>query len=88
MFSFQGVFLVNQLDPAAKGPGSRGREASFLRSRLSLDGGSSWQSLNPPENFRYGVCNSCSPGATPDQCKLHVHGPSSWLAPEGEYCLV
>lgn len=66
-------------------PSSRGREAQYLRTRLSFNGGASWRSLSPPTSFRFGQCNTCPPGATGDQCALHLHGPTSWFAPEGPH---
>lgn len=80
-----GAFIANQVDPAGRTPGSRGREASFLRTRLSINGGSAWGALQPPSSFRFGHCNTCPPGASLEQCSLHLHGPTSWFAPEGPH---
>ena len=80
-----GVFIANQVDPAGRRPGSRGKEASFLRTRVSFNGGGSWEAVPPPASFRYGHCNTCAPGAPADQCSLHLHGPTSWYAPEGPH---
>jgi sortilin len=82
----QGVYVANQVDPAAGGA-ARGREAALLRTRLSLTGGASWRLLAPPAAFRFPRCNACAPGAAPgsDACALHLHGPTSWFAPEGPH---
>ena len=54
-----------------------------LQTKLSLNGGADWQSLPPPANFRFAQCNTCQAGTPAEQCRLHLHGPTSWFAPEG-----
>lgn len=55
-----------------------------LQTRLSLNGGGDWQPLSRPERFTNPQCNTCKAGAPDHQCRLHLHGPTSWFAPEGE----
>jgi hypothetical protein len=50
---------------------------------MSLTGGASWQSLDPPASYRFAQCNTCKAGTPAEQCRLHLHGPTSWFAPEG-----
>lgn len=80
-----GIFIANRVDPAGRTAGSRGREASYLQTRLSINGGANWDAINPPTSYRYGQCNTCSASASADQCSLHLHGPTSWFAPEGPH---
>lgn len=54
-----------------------------LQTRLSLNGGGDWQPLSRPERFTNPQCNTCKAGAPDSQCRLHLHGPTSWFAPEG-----
>lgn len=82
---YQGVFIANQVDPSFHSPAARGREANYLRTQISLTGGSSWQFLAPPANYRFGQCNTCPPGSEVPRCSLHLHGPTSWYAPEGPH---
>ncbi|KAL4860184.1 Vacuolar protein sorting/targeting protein 10 [Chlorella vulgaris] len=77
-----GMYIANQVDEAGKGF-SRSSPTDFLQTKISLNGGADWQSLPPPASFRFGTCNTCQPGAPPEQCRLHLHGPTSWFAPEG-----
>lgn len=52
---------------------------------MSYNGGSSWKLVSPPTNFRYSQCNTCPAGASLEECSLHLHGPTSWFAPEGPH---
>ena len=56
-----------------------------LQTRMSLTGGASWQSLDPPASYRFAQCNTCKAGTPAEQCRLHLHGPTSWFAPEGGF---
>lgn len=80
-----GVYLANAVDDEALGPQSRSgaRAAEFLRTKITYTGGSTWEQLGPPAAFRFSQCNTCTPGAEGGQCRLHLHGPTSWFAPEG-----
>lgn len=49
--------------------------AQCLPMQLSFNGAADWQELTPPERFTFPECSTCQPG---DDCKLHLHGPSSW----------
>lgn len=77
-----GMYIANQVDDAAMAA-RKASPTDFLQTKMSLNGGADWQSLAPPTSFRFGQCNTCKPGATGDQCRLHLHGPTSWFAPEG-----
>eukprot|EP00887_Chlorella_sp_A99_P000674 scaffold5.g674.t1 len=82
-----GVFIANQVDEAVLSPASsRYQYAEFLQTRISTNGGATWAPLPPPKSFRFGQCNTCG-GAAGDlgRCSLHLHGPSSWFAPEGPH---
>lgn len=57
---------------------------NISQTRISLNGGANWAPVAPPASYRWAVCNTCKPGAPADQCRLHLHGPTSWFAPEGE----
>jgi hypothetical protein len=76
------MYIANQVDEAGMGA-SRASPTDFLQTRISLNGGADWRPLAPPASFRFGSCNACKPGAPPEQCRLHLHGPTSWFAPEG-----
>lgn len=76
-----GMFIANQVDEAAMGV-SRDY-TNFLQTRITLNGGADWRALDPPASYRWPVCNTCKPGAPADQCRLHLHGPTSWFAPQG-----
>lgn len=54
------------------------------QTRITLNGGADWRALDPPASYRWPVCNTCKPGAPADQCRLHLHGPTSWFAPQGK----
>lgn len=75
-----GVTLLLPAAPTVPNP-TPGR---CLQTRLSLNGGGDWQPLSRPERFTNPQCNTCKPGAPDNQCRLHLHGPTSWFAPEGE----
>ncbi|KAL4423249.1 hypothetical protein ABPG77_000041 [Micractinium sp. CCAP 211/92] len=76
-----GMFIANQVDDAAMG--ATKSYTDFLQTRLSLNGGGDWQPLSRPERFTNPQCNTCKAGAPDHQCRLHLHGPTSWFAPEG-----
>jgi hypothetical protein len=84
LYILQGAYIANRLDPEAKGLRSRGKEAAFLQTRVTRNGGAAWEAIRPPSSFRFGQCNACAPGAPIEQCSLHLHGPTSWFAPEGK----
>lgn len=80
------MYLANQVDMAALDPAARVQRsqfARFLHTRLSLNGGADWAPLPPPATFRSAQCNACRGGGA--GCALHLHGPSSWAAPEGPH---
>lgn len=79
-----GAYVANQLDPTATAGGaSRGKEASFLRTRLTLGGGGRWAAIRSPQSFRYGHCNACPSDS--ESCFLHLHGSTSWFASQGPH---
>lgn len=53
------------------------------QTRFTLNGGADWRPLAPPATYRWPVCNTCKAGAPAEQCRLHLHGPTSWFAPQG-----
>jgi sortilin len=83
-----GVFMANQIDGDAfaggGGAGKPGRRAfeSYVRTRVSFNGGARWQDLAPPADPRHAACRRCVPDAGDGDggasCALHLHGPSSW----------
>ena len=52
-----------------------------LHPQISFNGGAQWQDLQPPASFRHTSCNRCSQGDS--NCRLHLHGPSSWYSGPG-----
>ena len=74
-----GYYLANQIDHRLST-----RMFSYLNTKLSKNGGAKWDLIPPPEEFRYTQCNSCEPGSTKESCALHLHGPTSYFAPEGQ----
>ena len=58
--------------------------APRVQTRITLNSGAEWKALDPPASYRWPVCNTCKPGAPAEQCRLHLHGPTSWCAPQGE----
>lgn len=50
--------------------------------QVSFSGGASWQDLALPSHYRHAACNRCRAGDA--QCRLHLHGPSSWYSGPGE----
>jgi len=83
-----GVFMANQIDGDAfsggGGSGKPGRRAfeSYVRTRVSFNGGAAWRDLTPPTDPRHAACRRCVPdpgdGDGGASCRLHLHGPSSW----------
>lgn len=80
----QGGYIANQVDPAGLDPAARWRAASYLQTRVSHTGGASWAPLAAPASYRHARCKACEPGAQ-GGCDLHLHGPTSWQAPEGSH---
>jgi hypothetical protein len=78
----QGGYIANQVDPAGLDPAARWRAASYLQTRVSHTGGATWAPLAAPATYRHARCKACEPGAQ-GGCDLHLHGPTSWQAPEG-----
>lgn len=75
-----GYYLANQVDGTLSST-----LFSFLRTKHTVNGGSSWNLIQPPQSFRHSQCNTCTPGSSLEECSLHLHGPTSWLAPEGPH---
>lgn len=75
-----GYFLANQVDRSMST-----QLFSFLKTKLTRNGGATWDLITPPEEYRYTQCNTCAPGSTKDSCALHLHGPTSFFAPEGQH---
>lgn len=75
-----GFYMANQVDGAVSSP-----FFSYLKTKHTSSGGSSWSLINPPQSFRHSQCNTCTPGSSLQECSLHLHGPTSWLAPEGPH---
>lgn len=82
-----GTFIANAVDKEALVPGTSYHHSAFMTSKLSTNGGSDWKGLKPPASYRFGVCNTCpagsSSGGDDPNCRLHLHGSTSWFAPEG-----
>lgn len=55
------------------------------QTRLSTNGGADWAPIPAPAN-KWPKCG-CKAGLPADQCHLHLHGPTSWLAPQGACAL-
>jgi len=75
-----GSFIANQAQLAA---GSR--SGYVLKTKLTVNGGAQWDYIKPPQSFRFSQCNTCTPGSSLDSCSLHLHGATSWFAPEGPH---
>ena len=75
-----GYFLANQIDRVLST-----RMFSFLKTKHSRNGGATWDLIAQPEEFRHTQCNACAPGSTRESCALHLHGPTSFFAPEGQH---
>jgi len=76
-----GYYLANAIDE-----GLSTRLFSYLKTQHSTNGGATWDLIAPPEAYRYPqACNSCPPGSSLEACALHLHGPTSWFAPEGQH---
>ena len=54
--------------------------------QVSYNGGAHWHLLKKPQNFTFPRCDTCSKLNSSWECQLHLHGPSSWHATEGELC--
>ncbi|GAB4816671.1 hypothetical protein N2152v2_003717 [Parachlorella kessleri] len=78
-----GVYVANVVDQAALGPDARGRPNQFLKTMVTFNGGATWDFVPPPASFRYAQCNTCPPGSSAADCRLHLHGPTSWFSAEG-----
>lgn len=75
-----GYLLANQIDRSLST-----RMFSFLKTKHSKNGGATWDLIAPPEEYRHTQCNTCAPGSTRESCALHLHGPTSFFAPEGQH---
>uniref|UniRef100_A0A383W6M8 VPS10 domain-containing protein n=1 Tax=Tetradesmus obliquus TaxID=3088 RepID=A0A383W6M8_TETOB len=76
-----GVFIANQLSTMMDGGGGMGGMGGMgmkrtVVTRITFNGGGSWQAIKAPSTFNYQKCNRCG-GAT--NCSLHLHGSSSWF---------
>ena len=85
-----GVWFANQLDVdawlASANPSDPSTAKNFVRSRMSFNGGATWQPIPPPTNYNNqeqrgstgGIgtdkCNTC----TGPNCFLQLSGPSQW----------
>jgi len=75
-----GFYFANQVHGSASST-----FFSFIKTKHTMNGGSSWDLISPPQSFRHSQCNTCTPGSSLKECSLHLHGPTSWLAPEGPH---
>ena len=75
-----GFYVANQVEGT-----SSSTFFSYLKTKHTMNGGSSWELISPPQSFRHSQCNTCTPGSSLEDCSLHLHGPTSWLAPEGPH---
>eukprot|EP00210_Caulerpa_lentillifera_P008415 g8027.t1 len=46
-----------------------------FETKITYNGGVSWESISAPDAFTHEECNQCPQGQV---CSLHLHGPSSW----------
>ncbi|GFR45937.1 hypothetical protein Agub_g7400, partial [Astrephomene gubernaculifera] len=55
-------------------------EQPVVESRITFNGGASWQRIPAPTQYRHPACNRCgsSPGGPGGSCFLHLHGLSAW----------
>jgi hypothetical protein len=68
----QGVFIANQLSTMMDGGGMGGMGMKrTVVTRITFNGGGSWQPIKAPTTFNNQKCNRCG-GAT--NCALHLHG--------------
>eukprot|EP00879_Flechtneria_rotunda_P009745 GHRR01010194.1.p1 GENE.GHRR01010194.1~~GHRR01010194.1.p1 ORF type:complete len:606 (+),score=150.47 GHRR01010194.1:219-2036(+) len=71
-----GVFIANQLLPTTSGAGMGMKIKPVVYSRMTFNGGGTWQPIKAPTAFNYKKCDRCG-GAK--ECSLHLHGASSWF---------
>ncbi len=76
-----GIYIANQIDGGAFSDPSvvsgRGRVEDFVHTRITYNGGGSWQSITPPLTDSEGKpirCHAVGNG----RCELHLHGESHW----------
>jgi hypothetical protein len=83
----QGVFIANQLSTMMDGGGMGGMGGMGMKrtvvTRITFNGGGSWQPIKAPTTFNYQKCNRCG-GAT--NCALHLHG--KYFRPRHELAFV
>lgn len=74
-----GVYIANQIAGSAFADPSfvAGSTAilSYVKTRVSFNGGGAWRALRPPDLDASGKPISCAGGGT---CELHLHGASHW----------
>lgn len=54
---------------------SGGEESGGFETKITYNGGVSWESIPAPSAFTHDACNQCTEGK---DCYLHLHGASSW----------
>ena len=89
-----GVWFANQLDVTgwleSASPPDPSTAKNFVRSRVSFNGGATWQPIPQPTNYESGKqkqsgpvgtvkCNTC----TGPNCFLQLSGPSQWSYSQG-----
>jgi hypothetical protein len=67
------VFIANQLSTMMDGQGGMGGMGMkrTVLTRITFNGGGSWQPIKAPTTFNNQKCNRCG-GA--NNCALHLHG--------------
>jgi hypothetical protein len=78
----QGVFIANQLSTMMDGQGGMGGMGGMgmkrtVFTRITFNGGGSWQPIKAPTTFNNQKCNRCGGAAN---CALHLHGESCCLS--------
>ena len=83
-----GVWFANQLDVErwleSASPPDPSKAKNFVRSKMSFNGGATWQSIPSPTNYKKdsigtSKCNTC----TGPNCFLQLSGPSQWSYSQG-----
>ncbi|GBF87767.1 hypothetical protein Rsub_00478 [Raphidocelis subcapitata] len=74
-----GVFIANQMASRREGDDSISdlSDRPVVYTRMTFNGGGTWQNIKAPTKFNSQKCNRC--GGRSDDCYLHLHGASSWF---------
>ncbi|KAI8465440.1 MAG: hypothetical protein J3K34DRAFT_525363 [Monoraphidium minutum] len=80
-----GVFIANQMASRRDGEKSISdlSDRPVVYSRITFNGGGSWQGIKAPSTFKSAKCDRC--GGAPGNCSLHLHGASSWFFGSVQY---